>query len=354
MLDYKKIHEEFYIKKNYSLEKISKLLGITRRNLTKNFKDLGLEIKDYKINYSDINIKAFDVWNLEMAYWLGFIAADGSIHRNKNAFTMFLKIEDINHLIKLKKFLNLPDECLSIRKTNYKVYKECAVIYFSNNHIIDRLKNLGILPDKSHKYIDYFSIVPNDYILPFLLGYFDGDGSLKVYRNNIHITFLGNKKFITDIKNFFVNNYGFNDNLITDYKGIYGITWARSKDVKIFYDKYLNVLGKDIPLNRKLNLLLDYYDDKKTRNENKINKHEINKHKINKKEYYCNNCGIIITNNKSNLCSKCVRETLRKVERPSREKLMNLIENNSYESIGRMYNVSGKAIRKWVDYYNLR
>ena len=43
----------------------------------------------------------------------------------------------------------------------------------------------------------------------------------------------------------------------------------------------------------------------------------------------------------------------RKVERPSREELKELIRNKSFTQIGKDYKVSGTAIKKWCDFYNL-
>lgn len=43
---------------------------------------------------------------------------------------------------------------------------------------------------------------------------------------------------------------------------------------------------------------------------------------------------------------------LRKVERPTKEELDNLIKDYPITKIGKMYNVSDNAIRKWIKYYN--
>ena len=43
----------------------------------------------------------------------------------------------------------------------------------------------------------------------------------------------------------------------------------------------------------------------------------------------------------------------RKVDRPSREELKNLIRNKPFTQIGQFYSVSDNAIRKWCKAYNL-
>lgn len=43
---------------------------------------------------------------------------------------------------------------------------------------------------------------------------------------------------------------------------------------------------------------------------------------------------------------------LRKVERPTKEELDNLVKDYPMTTIGKMYNVSDNAVRKWIKYYN--
>lgn len=53
-------------------------------------------------------------------------------------------------------------------------------------------------------------------------------------------------------------------------------------------------------------------------------------------------------------CSiQCLSHSNRIVERPNREQLKELIDNNSFVKIGKMYNVSDNAVRKWAKSYNL-
>ena len=62
--------------------------------------------------------------------------------------------------------------------------------------------------------------------------------------------------------------------------------------------------------------------------------------------FYCKNCGNICSK-KDSFCFKCSRLLKRQVERPSREVLKDLIRNKSFSAIGKDYNVSDNAIRKW-------
>ena len=53
----------------------------------------------------------------------------------------------------------------------------------------------------------------------------------------------------------------------------------------------------------------------------------------------------------SNVCAQFSR---RKVERPSKQQLISLIQNNSFCQIGRMYNVSDNSVRKWAKFYDIK
>lgn len=71
-----------------------------------------------------------------------------------------------------------------------------------------------------------------------------------------------------------------------------------------------------------------------------------------RKKYICEKCGKEIYKG-SKLCIDCANLSRRIVERPSREKLKEMIRNLPFTQIGKKYNVSDNTIRKWCDSYNL-
>ena len=71
---------------------------------------------------------------------------------------------------------------------------------------------------------------------------------------------------------------------------------------------------------------------------------------------YCINCGIEISKGSIrciNCYKKYIKSTSKSDIKPDKDVLKLLLEQHSYEDIGRMYNVTGKAVRKWADSYNL-
>lgn len=70
------------------------------------------------------------------------------------------------------------------------------------------------------------------------------------------------------------------------------------------------------------------------------------------KKHYCQRCGKLITQ-KATYCPECKKLLSRKVDRPSREELKDLIRSIPFTQIGKQYSVSDNAIKKWCAYYGL-
>lgn len=69
-------------------------------------------------------------------------------------------------------------------------------------------------------------------------------------------------------------------------------------------------------------------------------------------KHYCIDCGKEI-DRKATRCKNCSSKFQRKVDRPDRDELKMLIRTTSFSSIGRQYEVSDNAVRKWCKSYNL-
>lgn len=71
------------------------------------------------------------------------------------------------------------------------------------------------------------------------------------------------------------------------------------------------------------------------------------------KKYYCCDCGKEISKNAERCISCAAKNRAAKELFLSREELKKLIRTKSFSEIGRLYNVSDNAVRKWCDKYNL-
>lgn len=70
------------------------------------------------------------------------------------------------------------------------------------------------------------------------------------------------------------------------------------------------------------------------------------------KKNYCCDCGVEISRN-AKRCNSCANKNKTQDVIISREELKDLIRNKSFSEIGRLYNVSDNAVRKWCDKYCL-
>ena len=76
--------------------------------------------------------------------------------------------------------------------------------------------------------------------------------------------------------------------------------------------------------------------------------------KTTKKEYFCSECGKKISGDGvTGLCPECQHKKARIVERPNRAELKKLIRTTPFVQIGKKFNVSDNAIRKWCVAENL-
>ena len=164
---------------------------VIRRILTENNITIKSDNHKYKADYQ----KFKNIDSAEKAYWLGFIAADGCVYtREKNStIRIQLNVIDKQHLEKFKAFMNSNVNILDIVQTTGYASKEkpsyMSAIAFNSNEMANDLINLGIVPNKSK--ILQAPKIKEEFYLPYILGYFDGDGSLVKFSNgeyNINIT----------------------------------------------------------------------------------------------------------------------------------------------------------------------
>lgn len=120
-----------------------------------------------------LNETYFDTQSSEMAYILGFLAADGTVRKATNEIKLTLAAVDVE-------FLELLQQKVGGRPI--KVYEDSkgyknATWSFSSRHIKEALAKYNIVPQKTNTFTFPQNLEKN-YWIDFIRGYFDGDGSV--------------------------------------------------------------------------------------------------------------------------------------------------------------------------------
>ncbi len=151
---------------------IARKLGVSRTSVSNYFKKYGIVGNPRGFNkkyYAKDNF--FSEWSSEMAYCLGFIAADGHIWKNRFFITIGISKDDYKVLEFIKNCIS-PD---SLVRNNSK--KNQVQICIHSKQIWEDLQNLGIKHDKTFNMEIDFDI-PEKFWGDYLRGFFDGDGSI--------------------------------------------------------------------------------------------------------------------------------------------------------------------------------
>lgn len=156
-----------------------------------------------KYNYNDNYFENIDTE--EKAYWLGFIAADGSIVNNNRALEISLKQSDRNHLVKFANAIGETERMIKDRNqkcSNGKYYATSRITVCSPI-LINHLSRYGIVQNKGLN-LNFPTFLNDDLLRHYLRGYFDGDGSISTngkYRNGspkYALNLIATKSFLED------------------------------------------------------------------------------------------------------------------------------------------------------------
>jgi hypothetical protein len=216
------------------------------------------------------------------AYIVGFIAADGALVKIKNtdtsnfALTITIKDTDIAILEFIKSEIGNSHNIQHIVRPSS--YDKSKIIHhvrlsFVNKEITDALIKLGITNNKSLSMDNIINNIPIEYKKAFIIGYFDGDGSVSPVTTiktkfckkedcikqypcyNLIITLRGTNNFLTGICTYL----DISNSFIKQYDSIPRLTFANKKDVCNFFKCYENI---PFFLERKYNIFLNRINHK--------------------------------------------------------------------------------------------
>lgn len=187
------------------------------------------------------------------AWLVGFLAADGTIRKNTNEIKIGLSVVDKEILEKIKKELNLTKPVLYYETNNGF---QCVQLTWSSFRHKQDLKKYGVVNNKTYLPM-YLPIWDKEYILAFILGYYDGDGSFSIspqgycrFRLCAH-----RNELLLDIKKFFEKEYQAKVSLSQDNRQLWELSISTTYCISILKDMYnLN----SICLDRKYQKFLEY------------------------------------------------------------------------------------------------
>lgn len=192
--------------KDFSLNglQVRNLLKENKTPQRKNAKDT----RKFKVNDKFFNKECPD-----MAYILGFWAADGNVHSTENRLDLELAFVDREILEKINLLLQ--------NERPIKVY-ECAngyqknKLYFWSKEIKEKFKEYGIVPNKTYsKDFSFPFKLSEEYVIDYIRGFFDGDGCVKKSNSITFELNSLNKTFLQDISDFLKRKYGINTKITT-------------------------------------------------------------------------------------------------------------------------------------------
>lgn len=243
------------LKTNYqilSYSQLCNLIGKTEKAIKVKAHKLGIKKKPTYFNRDAFN----KIMTEDDAYWLGFMFADGYVVK-RDKFSYFgieLRKSDISHLRKFNIYLNGNLEIYTRHRESQiecrDVSYDTATILVTSDQIVDNLIHHGCIPRKSFV-IDKPVDITDDLTIPFIRGYFDGNGSFGVYNNGQYDVVKFNIscasiKFLEWIKEYLLH-YNIKTTIVKD-KNAYKLS-ASSKSAKIFIDMIYN--NSSIYLERK-------------------------------------------------------------------------------------------------------
>lgn len=204
-----------FISEGKKIPEIANILGINKVTIGSFLRTHGINLNPDKgnVHYFD-NIDSY-----AKAYIVGFIAADGALvkTRTSTTLTITIKYEDKAILEFIKSEVGNEHKLQEIiRPSSFDSSKIIHHIRYtiSDRHITQALNKLGITSNKSLSMGNIIKNIPYEYRDAFIIGYFDGDGSVTIrdgqypndrevlcYNYSLYIQIRGTEDFLSGICN---------------------------------------------------------------------------------------------------------------------------------------------------------
>jgi len=198
-----------YQETGHSLEDIGRMFGVTRMGVQKALRTHGIKRRgksDARIlafskgkiegkTTAELNEALFSQWSQPMAYLLGYIFTDGSLHHmpKSNSSAVIISSMDRDHLEKLAAILGKGIRILTQKqsKKGFSGTEDRYIHYiqFTRPRMIKDLRKLGLTERKSLTM--KFPQVPDEFRRDFIRGCWDGDGSIFIGSSGYPLAYFG-------------------------------------------------------------------------------------------------------------------------------------------------------------------
>lgn len=196
-----------YTIKNMGLKSCGKELGYSDATVRKVLVENNIQIRKIgaKKKYT-INDAYFDTEGPNMAYILGFWAADGNVSVKENRLDLELASKDREILEKINNEIGNSRPIKIYQCANG--YEKNKMLFWSEN-IKKRFVEYGVVPNKT--YSKDFSLplkLDKKYWIDYIRGFFDGDGCVKKTGSSLTFELNSlNQDFLIGIQSFFKDFY---------------------------------------------------------------------------------------------------------------------------------------------------
>ncbi len=198
--------------------------------------------------HKEVNKKFFKKWNADMAYVLGFFAADGYMWiSGRGAHFFGFQINDKELVYEIRDILG-SNHKISQRVSDNPNWNDSYRIQIGSKEVFDDLISLGMTPSKSKTLL--FPRVPKKYVGDFILGYFDGDGCAyfreHFARDRNKMRWIFQSRFTSGSKNFLLSlheclkKHGIKGGYLYKKKGGYELVFSWHDSIALYKLMYNN------------------------------------------------------------------------------------------------------------------
>lgn len=184
-----------------------------------------------------------DIDSNEKAYFLGFIAADGGVERQKGPLSFNLQKRDKEILIKFCECIGYDTSHIGeytsgfLYKGTWKIIEACH-LKLCSKYLAKSLSNYNIIPAKSNIDNNLFYNIPDKYKYAWLAGYIDGDGHIG--KESYVVEIVSNYKTIINIYDFLKLDLKIEGKIRQIGKITYTLAYHKKEYVRKILDKYLH------------------------------------------------------------------------------------------------------------------